>query len=253
MSHLIPTETEYSPAFVFEVKELTEDGIFEGYSSTFGNKDLGGDVIERGAFAETLKEHGGRVPILFNHSWMKPIGYGIDAKEDDRGLFVRGEFTLGSTDGRDAYETAKHAQRRKQPHGLSIGYSVRGDEGAAMRGDVRRLKAVNLHEYSMAVFPMNPKARIREVKSGATRRECEEYLRGFGMSQLEAKKLISAVEATRDVDAPTYTITSLTGLLVDGLFPTRDVDGKCESFLRDLQEFALLQKMREFTSWTRSN
>ena len=38
MSHLIPTETEYTPAFVFEVKELTEDGIFEGYASTFGGK-----------------------------------------------------------------------------------------------------------------------------------------------------------------------------------------------------------------------
>ena len=252
MNHHIPTDTEFSPAFVFEVKELTEDGVFEGYASTFGNKDLGGDVIERGAFAETLKEHGGKVPILFNHSWMKPIGYGIDAKEDDRVLLVRGEFTLGSTDGRDAYETAKHAQRRKQAHGLSIGYSVRGDEGAAMRGDVRRLKSVNLHEYSMAVFPMNPKARIREVKSGATLRECEEYLRGFGMSQREAKQFLSAVEAARDVSVSDG--TGLSGISLDRFIPTRDVDGKqCESLFRDLQEFALLQKMREFTSWTKSN
>lgn len=229
----IPIELDYSPAFAFEVKELTEDGIFEGYAATY-HKDLGGDVIERGAFAETLKEHGGKVPILFNHSWMKPIGYGIEAQEDERGLLVRGEFTLGSTDGRDAYETAKHAQRRKQAHGLSIGYSIRGEDGAAMRGDVRRLKSLNLHEYSMAVFPMNPKARIREVKSGATLRECEEYLRGFGMSQREAKQFLSAVEAARDVS--------------DSDSPTRDVFGaKFASLVSDARQFTLIQKLQEFS------
>ena len=46
MNH-IPTETEYTPVFSFEVKELGEDGSFTGYAATFGNKDLGGDVIER--------------------------------------------------------------------------------------------------------------------------------------------------------------------------------------------------------------
>src|SRR5262245_5567959 len=224
-SEVAAMDVEYSGVFGFEFKELNDqDGMFSGYCATYRNKDLGGDVIEPGAFAESLSENKGRVPILFNHSWMRPIGYGVDAKEDEHGLLVTGEFTLGSTDGRDAYETAKHAQRRKQPHGLSIGYSIRGENGAEMRGETRRLKAVNLHEYSLAIFPMNPKARIREVKSDATIRECEEYLRGFGMSQREAKQFISAVEATRDVGA------SLSDLPMDRFIPTRDVDGiECES------------------------
>ena len=235
MNH-IPIETEYTPVFSFEVKELAEDGGFTGYAATYGNKDLGGDIIERQAFRETLLESKGRVPILFNHSWMRPIGYGIEAKEDDHGLLVVGEFTLGSTDGRDAYETAKHAAKRKQPHGLSIGYSVRGEDGAVIRGDSRRLKALNLHEYSMAVFPMNPKARIREVKSGASLRECEEYLRGYGMSQSEAKKFLSAVESARDVS----------GSPVDP--PTRDVSGEWYAALtKELQLFTLMTKFQEFS------
>lgn len=227
-------ETEYK-ALPFEVKELTDDGTFTGYASTFGNKDFGGDVIERGAFVDTLKENGGKVPILFNHSWMRPIGYGLEAKEDDHGLLVVGEFTLGSTDGRDAYETAKHAAKRKQRHGLSIGYSIR-DGGAEQRGEARRLKALNLHEYSMAVFPMNPKARIREVKAGATWRECEDYLRSVGLTQLEAKSFLSAVGLARDV----------TGTI--GIPPARDVTGeKLESFLHDFELFTLVTRFQEFT------
>ena len=227
-------ETEYK-ALPFEVKELTDDGTFTGYASTFGNKDLGGDVIERGAFADTLKENGGKVPILFNHSWMRPIGYGLDAKEDDHGLLVTGEFTLGSTDGRDAYETAKHAAKRKQRHGLSIGYSIR-DGGAEQRGEARRLKALNLHEYSMAVFPMNPKARIREVKAGASVRECEEFLRNFGVSHAEARKFLSAVAEARD-DAEAA-----------GIPPGRDDSGvKIDSLLCEFELFTLMTRMQEFT------
>jgi len=235
MNHT-PTETEYTPVFSFEVKELAEDGSFTGYAATYGNKDLGGDIIERQAFADTLRESKGRVPILFNHSWMRPIGYGIEAKEDDHGLLVVGEFTLGSTDGRDAYETAKHAAKRKQPHGLSIGYSVRGEDGADMRGGTRRLKALNLHEYSMAVFPMNPKARIREVKSEASLRECEEFLRGFGMSKDEAKSFLSAVAKGRDVsEAKAET-------------PGRDVAGEWFAALtKELQLFTLMTKFQEFS------
>ena len=48
----------------FNVKSLDDsagEGVFSGYASTFGNKDLQGDVIAKGAFAETLeKDYDGR-------------------------------------------------------------------------------------------------------------------------------------------------------------------------------------------------
>ena len=34
--------------------ETDEDGRFEGYASVFGNKDLGNDVIEKGAFLKSI-------------------------------------------------------------------------------------------------------------------------------------------------------------------------------------------------------
>ena len=42
--------------FEFEIKELSEEGQFTGYLSTFGNVDAGDDMIEPGAFKKTLRE-----------------------------------------------------------------------------------------------------------------------------------------------------------------------------------------------------
>lgn len=41
-----------------------KSGLIRGYASTFGNIDLGDDIVEQGAFKKTLKETGGKWPIL---------------------------------------------------------------------------------------------------------------------------------------------------------------------------------------------
>ena len=42
-----------------EVSEDGKVGIIEGFASTYGNTDLGGDIVEKGAFKQTLlHEHG---------------------------------------------------------------------------------------------------------------------------------------------------------------------------------------------------
>ena len=48
---------------------------FEGYGSVFGNKDLGNDVIEAGAFAKSLKRRKPQnVKLLYQHKSDMPIG-----------------------------------------------------------------------------------------------------------------------------------------------------------------------------------
>jgi HK97 family phage prohead protease len=63
-----------SLAFKFELKELTEEGVFKGYASVFGNRDYGGDVVEEGAFAKTLKDRGGRIVLLDGHDTSQRLG-----------------------------------------------------------------------------------------------------------------------------------------------------------------------------------
>lgn len=174
-----------------EVKRLEEQGTFEGYAAVTGNRDAQGDIIVSGAFKDTIRETKGKWPILFNHSWMRPIGYNLEAEEDDRGLKIVGEFTLESSDGRDAYASTKHALKRGIKPGLSIGYSIRKNGAEVDQADyTRKLLAINVHEYSWAIFPANDKARMRDVKSW-TERDFESYLRDAGYSREAAKLVVS--------------------------------------------------------------
>ena len=46
---------------------VAPDGSFAGSLAVYNNIDLGGDLIEPGAFTKTIKEHGDQVPLLWQH------------------------------------------------------------------------------------------------------------------------------------------------------------------------------------------
>jgi len=190
--------TEYTTYFDFAMKADGDgdagDGKFEGYASTFGNRDLQGDIVEKGAFAETLRVNGGRVPILMGHVMQRIVGFGTHAEEDPKGLRVEGEFTLDSDEGRNAYAIARHASKVGHKLGLSIGYRPRKDgvEWDEATG-VRRLKSLDLYEYSLAAIPANPRARISRVKSVGEwmPRDIEEILREAGVPKEAARGIVA--------------------------------------------------------------
>jgi HK97 family phage prohead protease len=215
-------------AFVCELafKEVTEDGQFEGHAAVFGNVDLGGDRIKRGAFTRTLAETGGKWPVLMGHMMARPVGFSTGGEEDSKGLLVRGEFTLGADDGRNAYALAKHAAKLKQPFGLSIGYGV-GKDGAKFNSDtgVRDLSDLDVYEFSLAAVPMNPRARVARVKAAGeryTEREIEGILRDAGFSISETKCLIYSMKGQRDVEPETLLDAKVAAAFTD-LINTADV------------------------------
>lgn len=175
----------------FDVKAGHEDdeekGVFSGYGSIFGNKDLGNDIVVEGAFAKSIASKGAKaVKMLYQHRPDEPIGVFDEIIEDRRGLKVKGRLAMGTQRGREVYELMKMGAL----DGLSIGYRVDAkgydyDE----KGKRRYLKSVDLMEISAVTFPMNPRARVAAVK-GAERsvREWEEILRDAGnLSRNEAK------------------------------------------------------------------
>lgn len=178
----------------WEVKALdsADEGTFEGYASVFGVRDFGGDVVERGAFAETLKER--RPAMLWQHDYERPIGTWTAVEEDSHGLHVKGKLVVTSTAGRDAYELMKAGALT----GLSIGYTRR--KGGSVWDDVakvRRLTALDLHEISPVTFPMLDVARVSAVKADdggmPTVRDLEDALREAGLSRAEAKATVAAL------------------------------------------------------------
>jgi HK97 family phage prohead protease len=188
-----------------EVKAL-ESGQFEGYGSTFGNVDLGGDVVVKGAFNESLQEwrKKGEWPQLF---WMhKPDqipGVWVDMQEDARGLKVKGEV-IETTIGKDL----QIMLRRKAVRSLSIGFSLDEPGDFEFRDGVRMLKRINLWEVSPVSMPMNPKAKINAVKArlhanGVSltdfKRELEQWFRAKGLSKSQSVALAGRVLAPDEI------------------------------------------------------
>ena len=65
----------------------------EGYASLWGVADLNGDVVQRGAFVDSLAKTGAEgVRMLWQHDGREVIGRWDEICEDERGLFVAGEI-----------------------------------------------------------------------------------------------------------------------------------------------------------------
>jgi len=169
-----------------EIKEAKSDGTFTGYAAVFNNVDLGRDVILPGAFKSVKTTSDGQVRIAMNHNLHQLAGK-AKFEQDDRGLRVEGQLTLGVSYVRDAYELMKAGVL----DGLSVGFDIPygGASYEDRDGDyVRIIKEAVLWEFSLVPFGMNPEALIENVK---TIRDFEAQLRGLGYSQREAKALAS--------------------------------------------------------------
>lgn len=194
-----------SAEFKFADAEATARGEFMGYGSTFGNVDLGGDIVERGAFSSTLAKRGASdVAMLWGHDVRQvPIGKWLDMREDERGLQVRGQLTLDIPRAREVHAALKEGTVK----GLSIGYRI-PPGGAEMDrgGKVRRIKSVDLFEVSVVTFPMNTRAQVSRVKSAAALsvdeiKEIEDLLRDAGASGSERKRAVSVFKQWLQRDA----------------------------------------------------
>jgi len=144
-------------SFTFEVK-TRDEGIFEGYASTFRKSpDSYGEIVDKGAFAKTIKENKGRIKILWNHNADEPIGIPLELREDDIGLYVKGQLSLGVQRAREVLALMKDGVVNT----MSIGYRTITE---AMVGDVLHLKEVKLFDTSPVTFAADDGAVIFDVK-----------------------------------------------------------------------------------------
>ncbi|CTQ34242.1 HK97 family phage prohead protease [Jannaschia rubra] len=136
---------------------LEEGARIAGYASWFGVEDTGRDVVEPGAYHDSLARmavEGRRVRMLWQHDPAQVIGVWDEVREDARGLFVKGRLLPGVEKAREAAELIGAGAL----DGLSIGYTVRR---AGKDGQGRRLlKELELWEVSLVTFPMLPSARV---------------------------------------------------------------------------------------------
>lgn len=142
-------------------------GTIEGYGSTFGNRDFGGDVVMPGAFTASLarwKKTGRWPPMLAVHEMRQfPVGAWTEMSEDSYGLRVKGEIA-DTPRGREAWALINMTPSALD--GLSIGFAI--DDEDVDRAGSRLLKKVELFELSLVHLPMNDLARLGRPKAIAT-------------------------------------------------------------------------------------
>jgi HK97 family phage prohead protease len=176
-----------------ELKKLSDSGSFEGYASVFGEKDLGSDIVVKGAFAQSIKSRGAKgIKMFGDHDPRNRIGVWTNIEEDDKGLFVEGRLLMEKSVAKDIYIDLKEGAL----DGLSIGGMTKKDKYDGRR-KARMIEEFDLFEISLVSIPMNQSSRVVSVKSQLTDmsaedwREIEAVLRTKGLSRSDAVKAVS--------------------------------------------------------------
>lgn len=146
----------------FEIKSIHDDDeeffVFEGLASTFGNTDLVKDIVERGAFLESIAK---KFPvILWQHDSSKPIGSTVEIKETEQGLFIRARLPKA-----DTFVSGRVIPQLKvgSISAMSIGFVLLEAEEDAV--GIRHIFKVDLKEVSLVTFPANEMALVSGFKS----------------------------------------------------------------------------------------
>lgn len=175
--------------FGFEIKEISEQGVIEGYASVFGNVDNGGDRIEHGAFSEGLtkaREQGRVVKMLWHHDPRQPIGVWDDLVEDGRGLRGKGRLIMDVPKAREVHALMKGGA----VGGLSIGYMTRK---SAPDGNVRVLQKLDIYEISPVTFPMNEEAKLTSIKTDGHEDILEKLAAGDRLTEREFERMCKGI------------------------------------------------------------
>lgn len=143
------------------------------YLAKFDNIDSDYDVIKRGAFTKSLKEHGvysdtnRKIQFLRHHDWTKQIGKFVELKEDEYGLFAIGKLGTSSL-GEDAWRDYEEGIIREH----SIGFQYIPDKMKWIEDDSLSSKGytviteVKLYEGSAVTFGANDLTEVVGIVKG---------------------------------------------------------------------------------------
>ena len=143
---------------------VNDEGIFEGYLSTYDDVDSYGTYFMPGAWDKSIERFnsGEVIPVLWSHDRSKPIGKFTELKSDEKGLWGRGKLTLEDPQAKIAYAHMKDGSVM----GLSVGFEMDYDNVIYNRLlDALGIAEADLFECSVVVFPANSNAKITNYKS----------------------------------------------------------------------------------------
>jgi HK97 family phage prohead protease len=141
----------------------TKQGIVSGYFAMFNNKDLDGDVIEKGSFTKTVQERGPNgkqlIKYLLDHKKDQVVAKITELYEDEKGLRYTAKIGSHSL-GQDFLKMVESELLNQHSFGFSI-IKNQYDQ----QSKVNRIKEVAMFEGSAIQFlGANPETTFIELK-----------------------------------------------------------------------------------------
>lgn len=157
----------------FKALDDGKTGEFEALVSVFGNVDLGGDRVVKGAFAKSLAKYraaGDPIPIIWNHDWANPAAHigkadPNGAEETDDGLLIKGSLDLDNPFAAQVYRLLSERRVKEFSFGYNVVKSAKAKDGA------EDLTELDLFEAGPTLKGMNPSTQLLAVKSYARAEE----------------------------------------------------------------------------------
>lgn len=146
-----------------------DEGQFTAYASVFGNIDSYGDIVQKGAFADTLADWDAKglpIPVYWGHDMADPysnIGGVTSAEEDERGLKVTAQLDLDNPKSAQVYRLLKGGRVAQ----MSFAYDVieGGLQKSADDGEFYSIDKAKLYEVSVVPIGANQETEILAVKA----------------------------------------------------------------------------------------
>lgn len=190
-----PGQINVKAAFKAGADADLADGEFIAYASVFGNRDSYGEVVEKGAFADSLAEWAkgdNPIPLLWGHNFADPdynLGYVKEAVEDDRGLKVHAALDMESPKSAQVYRLLKSGRVAQMSFAFDVEKESFVEPVSEDNGDGTKtvtpgywsLEKLKLHEVSVVPLGANQETEVLAVKSAA------ESLRAKAGKALSAK------------------------------------------------------------------
>lgn len=188
--------------FRAQVKAAGDDlgeGEFEAIVSVFGNEDSVGDVVMPGAFSKSLAEwtaKGDPIPVVWSHDWGNPfshVGHVTEAKETERGLWVKGVMDLDNPTAAQVHRLMK-GRRVTQ---FSFAYDVEdGGWGERDGREVYEIRQAKVYEVGPTLVGANQATELLAAKAAVL---ADGAKAGRVLSQKNYDQLVQARDAINAV------------------------------------------------------
>ena len=152
----------------FSAKVDEETGMIAGFFSTYDKTpDSYGDMIEPGAFTETIKareETGHPFPLCFNHDFSAVIGAVKSVEDREKGPYIEAGF-LDTQLAQDVRKMVKSGAIWQFSFAYDVLEARQPSEEERKSGVENVLTKLDLFEISVVTVPANQNAVMTEVKN----------------------------------------------------------------------------------------